>query len=250
MKISIVIITLNSENTLYKVLEAVSWADEIVIVDSGSTDKTIEIATQFGAKIVYKEFEGYGLQKRFAVEQATNDWVLCLDDDEMVTSELREEIFNIPRKNADCHGFFIPISLCFLGRVLRFGGEYKVLRLRLFDRKKGNWDLSKVHEKVIIDGTVCKLNHQILHYSYSSLADYFTKFNRYTSYAAEDLAKAGKQGSMFSVITRFPITFLKIYLLRGAILDGYPGFVWAILSAMYPVVKYAKLREMNSSFAN
>jgi glycosyltransferase involved in cell wall biosynthesis len=248
MKISVVIITLNSQNTLQKVLEAVEWVNEIVVVDSGSTDNTVKIATEFGAKVSYKKFEGYGLQKQFATEQALHDWVLCLDDDEVVTPELKHEILNISNKEADCQGFYIPVSLFFLGKVLRFSKEYKNPQLRLFNKKAGQWNNAVLHEKVQIDGKTKVLQNHILHYSYSSLEDYFAKFNRYTSYAAQDLATKGKNGSMLKVITRFPVTFFKIYLLHGAFLDGYPGFVWSILSAMYPVVKYAKLREMNTNY--
>ena len=247
MKLSITLITLNSEKNLESVLEAVSWADEIVLVDSGSTDKTLEIARQFNAKIVYRAFDGYGSQKNFATSQASNDWILSLDDDEILTPELQQEIQNLSLSTTDYDGFKIPRSLIFLGKLLKFSGEYKRLTLRLFNRKQGNWNAEYVHESVEVNGKIGVLKHQILHDSYRDLTDYFNKFNKYTSLGAKTLAERGKTASSFKIITRFPTTFLKIYLLKGSCLDGYAGFMWALLTAINPVVKYAKLKEIRSS---
>ena len=156
MKLSVVLITLNSEKILFNTLEAVKWADEIVLVDSGSTDKTLEIAQKFKAKIVYRAFDGYGSQKNFATQQASNDWILSLDDDEILTPELQKEIQSINLQNADFQGFKIPRSLIFLGKLLRFSGEYKRLTLRLFNRKQGNWNAEYVHESVEVNGKIGK----------------------------------------------------------------------------------------------
>ena len=246
MKITITLITLNSEKTLKTVLEAVSWADEIVLVDSGSTDGTLEIARQFKAKIIYRVFEGYGSQKNFATDQASNDWILSLDDDEILTPELQQEIQNLDFQNTECQGFKIPRSLIFLGKLLRFSGEYKRLTLRLFNRKYGNWNAEYVHESVEVNGKTATLKHQILHDSYRDLTDYFNKFNKYTSLGAKTLSEHKKTASTFKIISRFPTTFLKIYLLKGSCLDGYAGFMWALLTAITPVVKYAKLRELTT----
>ena len=246
MKITITLITLNSEKTLKPVLEAVSWADEIVLVDSGSTDGTLEIARHFKAKIIYRAFDGYGSQKNFATEQASNDWILSLDDDEILTPELQQEIQNLDLSATDYHGYKIPRSLIFLGKLLRFSGEYKRLTLRLFNRKYGNWNAEYVHESVEVNGKIATLKHQILHDSYRDLTDYFNKFNKYTSLGAKTLSEHKKTASTFKIISRFPTTFLKIYLLKGSCLDGYAGFMWALLTAITPVVKYAKLRELTT----
>ena len=245
MSLSVVLITLNSEKTISKTLEAVSWADEIVLVDLGSTDKTVEIARKFKVKIIYHAFEGYGLQKKFATQQASHDWILSLDDDEILTPQLQQEIQNLDLQNSDYQGFKIPRSLIFLGKLLRFSGEYRRLTLRLFNRKYGNWNDEYVHESIEINGKVGTLKNQILHDSYRDLTDYFNKFNKYTSLGAKTLAERNKSVSTFKIITRFPITFLKIYLLKGSILDGYAGFMWALFTAINPVVKYAKLRELH-----
>jgi glycosyltransferase involved in cell wall biosynthesis len=244
-KITVTLITLNSEKTLKSVLEAVSWADEIVLVDSGSTDKTLEIAQQFKAKIVFRAFDGYGSQKNFATAQASNEWILSLDDDEILTPELQKEIQNLDLSATDFQGFKIPRSLIFLGKLLRFSGEYKRLTLRLFNRKYGNWNAEYVHESVEVNGKIGTLKQQVLHDSYRDLTDYFNKFNKYTSLGAQTLAERVKTASTFKIIARFPTTFLKIYLLKGSCLDGYAGFMWALFTAMNPVVKYAKLREIN-----
>ena len=246
MPLSVVLITFNSEKTLHKVLEAVLWADEIVLVDSGSTDKTLEIAQQFKAKIVHRVFDGYSSQKNFATSQASHDWILSLDDDEVLTPELQQEIQLLNLQTTDFQGFKIPRSLIFLGKLLRFSGEYKRLTLRLFNRKYGNWNAEYVHESVEVQGKIGVLKNQILHDSYRDLTDYFNKFNKYTSLGAKTLAERNQSASTFKIISRFPTTFLKIYLLKGSCLDGYAGFMWALFTAMTPVVKYAKLREQQN----
>lgn len=246
MQLSVVLITLNSEKTLFKTLEAVKWADEIVLVDSGSTDGTLEIAQKFKAKIIYRAFAGYGSQKNFATQQASHDWILSLDDDEILTPELQQEIQSLYLQNTDFQGYKIPRSLIFLGKLLRFSGEYRRLTLRLFNRKHGNWNAEYVHESVEVQGKIGILKHQIFHDSYRDLTDYFNKFNKYTSLGAKTLVEREKTVSTFKIISRFPITFLKIYLLKGSCLDGYAGFMWALLTAMNPVVKYAKLRELTN----
>jgi glycosyltransferase involved in cell wall biosynthesis len=245
MLISVVIITFNSEFALEKVLTAVSWANEIIIVDSGSTDNTLEIARKFGINVIYHKFEGYGTQKHFACSLAKNDWVLSIDDDEVVTESLKKELETIDFLKTEYSGFKLPISLVFLGKLLKYGGEYKKLHLRFFNKNKGNWNQSGVHEGVELTGKIGQLNEQILHYSYANLHDYFAKFNNYTSIAAQSLFDQNKTVSSFKVLTRFPLSFLKNYLIKGSILDGYPGFLWTLLSAIYTVVKYAKLKELN-----
>jgi glycosyltransferase involved in cell wall biosynthesis len=248
MKISVVIITLNEERILERTLKAIhTWVDEIIVVDSGSTDRTVEIAKQYNCQTIYRKFDGDGPQKHFGVNQTKNDWVFVLDADEEVTPELRAEIESTLSKSNDYNGFYVPISLIFLGRLMRYGAEYKMPHLRLFNKQFGNFNDKFVHGGAAVEGKLMTFENHILHYSYKDLHDYLQRFNYYTTRTAKMMYDAGKKGSIGQVIFRFPITFLKEYFLRKNFLNGYPGFVWSILSAMYPVMKYAKLREIQEN---
>jgi glycosyltransferase involved in cell wall biosynthesis len=245
--VSAVLISRNAERLLDRVLSALSWCDEIVVVDSGSTDGTTAIAQRHGARVIAHAFEGYGRQKAFAVRQAKHDWVLVVDGDEIVTPELQQEIEKTLARDGDRFaGYDVPISLVFLGRLMTHGGEYKMPHLRLFDRRRGNYNHNAVHERVELDGPVGRLRHHMLHDSYESIEHYFAKFNEYTSAGARDLLARGKTTGAIAVALRLPLTFVGQYFIRGHILNGYPGLVWSLFSAMYPVVKYAKLRELQS----
>lgn len=245
--ISAVMITYNSERVLAEVLRALSWCDEIVVVDSGSTDQTIAIATSFGCRVMHRDFDGFGTQKGFAVRQAHNDWVFVVDCDEVVTPALRDEILARVGTEPDIAGYKVPISLVFLNQLMRYGGEYKMRHLRLFNRRYGTYNVNRVHEDVLLNGKVANLKHHCLHYSYASIHEYFEKFNRYTTAGAQDLSVRGKQTSIAKIAFRMPFSFVREYVVKRNVLNGYPGFMWSLFSAMYPVVKYAKLREMNSA---
>ena len=244
--VSAVLITRNAERLLGRVLAALRWCDEILVVDSGSTDATIAIATDHGARVLSHPFEGYGPQKAWAVTQATHEWVLVVDADEIVTPELRQEIdSSLESMTADYYaGYEVPISLVFLGRLMRHGGEYKMPHVRLFDRRCGNYNQNRVHERVELTGPVGSLRNHMLHDSYGSIASYFDKLNDYTTAGATDLHARGRTAGVAMIVLRFPFTFIRQYFLRGHVLNGYPGFLWSMFSAMYPVVKYAKLREL------
>lgn len=246
LPLSAVFIVRNEEAKLPRALASVRWCDDIVVVDSGSTDGTLDICRRFGARVFQLDFDGFGRQKRYAVEQARYDWILSLDADEVVTDELAEEIRTLLLQGGIAFaGFRIPRSLVFLGALLRYGGEYRKPVLRLFDRTKGSFDQARVHESVQLAGPTETLEGQILHYSYQTVHEYFEKFNRYSSLAAEELSQRGKTVSLWSIILRFPFEFLRNYIFRGFFLDRYRGFMWAFFSSFYPVVKYMKLRELN-----
>ena len=243
-KISAVIIAYNEERGIADTLRALDFCDEIVVVDSGSTDATVSICKQCNCRVFTRTFDGYGTQKEFAVSKATNDWVLAVDADEVVSDALKQEIKSVfATRPGNVMGFYIPISLVFLGRILRFGGEYKKPHLRLFNRTAGTFTGDKVHEHAEIQGKKARLKNHILHYSYDGIRDYLIKFNDYTSRAAEGLFQEGRSFAKLNVFVRFPLTFLKIYFVKGCILDGYQGFVWALFSSLYHVVKFAKLLE-------
>ncbi|MFC5409050.1 glycosyltransferase family 2 protein [Larkinella bovis] len=244
--VSVVMITLNAERTLKQVLESVvDWADEIVIVDSGSADQTVAIAERFDCRIFDRKFTGFGAQKQFAIDQAHNPWVLILDADELVTEPLADEIVTLFSNGLpDCSGYTLPRNLIFLGRVLRHSGQNRQPVLRLFDRRQGGMTLVPVHESVRVEGAVGHLSGILVHYSYGSLHDYVLKMNQYTTLSAEEMAQRHKKATVALQGVRFLFTFAKIYVLKGGFLDGYPGFVWALLSAVYPVIKYSKLQEI------
>ena len=218
-----------------------------MVVDSGSSDKTAEICRQFGCRVVERAFDGFGPQKHFAVSLARHDWVLVVDTDEVVTPELQRQIRRRLETDGEQYaGFEIPISLVFMGRVLRFGGQFGKRHLRLFDRRAGNFNLADVHEHVVLQGRVGVLDGHIWHASYRDVEHYFDKFNRYTSLAARQAHGRSRPASRWYIAWRFPLTFLHLYLARGLLLDGYPGFVWALFSALYPTVKYIKLAELRA----
>lgn len=247
-KISCVIITFNEEENIRRALNSVKWCDEIVIVDSGSKDKTIEICEEYNCRIYKKEFNGYGEQKRYVVSLAENDWILSIDADEVVSDELCDEIKNIFNDDEiKFNGFFLPRSLIFLGKHFKYGRESKEFYLRLFNKNYGNFSSDKVHEKVKLNGNTQKLNGTLHHYSYTNIEQYFNKFNSYTSNAAQVLFDEGNKGrNIVAIVLGFPVYFFKNYFIYRNFLNGMQGFLWALFSSWYPVVKYTKLWELKS----
>lgn len=243
-KVSAVIITLNADRTLEKVLKSLVWCDEIIIVDSGSNDQTLVIAEKFKTKIIHQKFLGFGKQKQVGVNKAQNDWVFSVDGDEVVSEELRIEIRTLDLTSAKCHGYYIPITNVFMKQKIHLWGHKADAHLRLFNKKYGNFSDHEVHELVQVSGDVTYLENNILHYSYDNLKHYFDKFNAYTSLGAEESFRQNKMVSPFSMLLRMPLKFIQLYLVRGAFLCGFPGLVWSVCSAFYPFVKYAKLREL------
>ncbi|WP_247233775.1 glycosyltransferase family 2 protein [Telluribacter sp. SYSU D00476] len=244
--ISVVIITYNEAQALPLTLRSVAWADEIIVVDSGSTDATVALAEGMGARVFHRSFDGYGSQKRYAVGQATHDWILSIDADEVVSPELTLEIQQVLRQGPGCQGYRFPISLVYQGRLLRHSGEYNKRFLRLFDRRTGNYTTDNVHEKVVVTGKVGTLSNRIYHYSFENITDHFLKIDRYTTIAAHAMHQRGKRSSRLKAVFRLPLTFLRIYILRLGILDGYEGFLWALYMSVYTMTKYTKLVELQN----
>ena len=241
--ISCVIITFNEEENIRRTLNSVKWCDEIVVVDSGSDDKTIDICNEYKCRVYHKDFNGYGEQKRYAVSLASNDWILNIDADEVVSDELCDEIKNIFKDDEiKFNGFFLPRSLIFLGKHFKYGRESKEYYLRLFNKNFGNFSSDKVHEKVEIEGDTKKLNGTLHHYSYTNLEQYFNKFNSYTTQAAQGLFDKGNKGrSVVAIVLGFPVYFFKNYVVYRNFLNGTQGFLWALFSSLYPIIKYFKL---------
>lgn len=243
--LSAVLITYNEAHNLPRVLGSLNWVDEILVVDSFSTDETVSICEKAGCKVIQRKFNGYGEQKNYAVSAAQHNWVLVIDADEEVSPNLKFEIQTLfTLNNPKPSGYFIPRHFIFMGKLIRFGGEHGKAFIRLFDKRKGNYNLAEVHEDVELAGPIGHLKGHLMHYSYPNLHYYFSKFNEYTTRGARELLKNGKKVSWFYIAIRLPVSFVQLYFLKGLVFDGYPGFIWALFSSFYPVVKYAKLKEM------
>jgi len=247
MDLSVVVITRNEEQNINRCLKSVNWADEIILVDSGSTDRTLEIAKEYGAKVYSLQWRGYGCAKQEGVRRASGKWVLSIDADEVVSPELAEEIKGIMHNSANCSGFYIPRKTNFLGRWIHHCGWYPDLVLRLFLKAKGNFDEAVVHEKVILAGEAGCLKNELLHYSYPSLEQYLEKFNRYTTLGAEDAFCRGKQSRWADIVIRPPVAFIKHYISRQGFRDGWEGFVISVMSSVAVLIKYAKLRQLQNT---
>ena len=245
MGLSVGIITFNEEKRLERTLESVkSFADEIVIVDSGSTDKTSEIAQKFGANFFVENWKGYGLQKNSVIDKCKEDWILLIDADEVISSKLKNKIIEIVNQDKEDVYEVNFTSVCF-GKKIKHGGWSGSYRVRLFRNGIGKYNDNVVHEAFITDRKIAKLKEEILHYSYEDLADYLSKFNRYTSEGAKEYFKRGKKSNLFGIVINPFFKFIRMYIFRLGFLDGVEGLLLAILSANYTMVKYYKLLEMN-----
>ncbi len=246
LKISAVMITFNAQANLRQVLSALSFASEIVVVDNGSTDRTVEICREFGARVFTRGWSGYGAQKNFAAEQASHPWILSIDADEVVSPELVREISTL-EENTPYAGFRIPRLNHYFGRPLYHGGQYPDLQLRLFRAGKGRYNHRPVHESVELEGPVSLLSGEILHYSYDTVADYFEKFERYTSLEAERLLATGERPSAIRLTLQMFLRpcwkFFWRYLFKLGFLDGTAGLLAALFNSFTMIVSYAKCWE-------
>lgn len=240
-KLSLFIITKNSENTLEACLKsAQDLADEIIVVDSFSTDKTLEIAQKYGAKTFHRQFTDFQDQKQFALDKCSCKWVLNLDADEELSPLLRQEISDIVNREVKEKLFFIPEQVTFLNRKMKHSGLTGKFHERLAYREGTKYIGGAVHEKLYNEGPKKYLKGYFYHTPYNSLEQYFEKFNRYTTLGAEKLLTSGKKFKFFNLL-RQPLDFIKIYFFHFGFMDGIQGFLWAWLSSTYPTVKYAKL---------
>ena len=246
--LSVTIITLNAATQLEACLRSVHFADEIVVVDSGSTDGTPALAERLGARVIGQDWLGFGRQKQFAVDAAAHDWVLCLDADERVTPELQAAIENT-LQNPSTAAFRFPRRNRFLGRYLKHGEGYPDWSLRLFDRRQANWSDDAVHEKVETKSGVGELAGDLLHDSAESLATYLTKQNRYTSLAAEMALAAGKRASFGRIAFSPLVRFIKFYLIRQGFRVGLPGLIHIAIGCFNSFIKYSKMLERQNSDA-
>lgn len=242
--ISVTLITHNEERNVEEALQSISWADEIIVIDCGSSDATTEICRKYTDKIFHRDWTGYVDQKRFAVEKASYDWIFSLDADERSSPELSVEIQELARKGFGKAGYKIPRVAFFMGRWIRHGDWYPDYQLRLFDRRHGAWEGGRVHESVKISSQPGFLKGEIYHYTYRSLSDYLRRLESYSSLSALDYQQRGKTATPLKLLGNPLATFIKAYFIKRGFLDGAPGFVVAVMGAVSVFFKYAKLFEL------
>ncbi|MGD9898694.1 MAG: glycosyltransferase family 2 protein [Calditrichaceae bacterium] len=244
-KLSIVIITKNEESNIGRCLKSVRWADEIVVIDSGSTDRTLEICRDYSCVITSSEWLGFGRTKQLAAATASNHWLFSIDADEEMTTELANKIREILSGNVQKNGYRIRRMSFYLGKLIRHSGWNRDYPLRLFNRKHGTFNEKDVHESVEIDGDIGNLNEPLLHYTYPTISSHLIKMDRYTSIGADVLYQKGKKVTIAGAIIRGIVKFIKMYIIQGGIMDGREGFVLALNSAYGVYLKYLKLWKLN-----
>jgi glycosyltransferase involved in cell wall biosynthesis len=239
------IITLNEAAHIEDCLASVAWADEILVVDSGSTDGTPDKARARGARVVVRTWPGYAAQKNFAASEATNDWIVSVDADERVTPQLAAEIraclASGERRAALEAGYRMPRVAWHLGRWIRTTDWYPDYQLRLYDRRRARWPPRRVHESVQAEGPVGQLTHELLHYAYLDIGHHHETMNRYTTLAAQEMFDSGRRASVFDLVLHPPAAFMRNYVLRRGFTDGTPGLIISAMNAHYVFLKFAKL---------
>ncbi len=241
--LSVVIITRNEERNIRACLDSVKWADEIVVVDSGSSDGTIAICREYGCKIIEAEWKGFGANKAAGVQAAKNDWILSLDADERVTPELAQKIKEILASDHLADGYKIRFRTLYLGRQIRFSDWQNEYHLRLFNRRRGSFNDAILHESLNLNGRTEKIKAPIIHNSFPTLAVHLQKIARYGQLAAEQKSAAGKKSGVCGAVLRGLFAFVRIYILKAGFLDGRMGFVLAINNGFAAYMKYLMLWE-------
>ena len=242
-RLSVTIIAWNEEERLRACLDSVSWADEIVVVDAESTDKTVQLAREFTDRVWVRPWPGFALQKNFALDQVTGEWILSLDADERVTPELGRRVNAILRDDGPADGYLIPRRNLFWGAWVRHGGLYPDHQLRLFRRGAGRFVDDAVHESVRLTGRVEMLAEPLLHQSYRDLEDFVRRSNRYSTLAARDWLRRGRRVGVPDLIMKPLGRFLSMYIVQKGFLDGWRGLVLAVLYAEYVFLRMAKAWE-------
>jgi glycosyltransferase involved in cell wall biosynthesis len=243
--VSGIVVCFNEEENIRRCLESLRWCDEIVVVDSFSTDGTLEICKQFTDRVLQRTWAGYRDQKAFAHSQATKEWVILVDSDEQVSPELQEEIREALNKDGGRYaGYAIPRLVFYLNRWWRRGGWYPDYKVRLFRRDRASWGGKDPHEKILVDGPVRRLRHPLHHFTYRHIADHLERINRFTSISARELKAAGQNARWFDALLRPAARFFHSYVLKRGFMEGFAGFYVAVSAAVYVFLKYAKLWEL------
>lgn len=243
--VSAVIITYNEEKIIADTISRLWWCDEIIVVDSGSTDSTVNICKEYGCTIFTRSFNGFGEQKNYGVSKATNDWILCIDADEILTESLIDEFRTELGKDPESFvAYSVPRNLVFMNKTFQYGKETNAHVIRLFNKTKAAWDYAVVHESVLVKGPIKKLNERILHYSYTGYSQFINKINLYSTLGAKKLLQKKSTKSKALIILSIPFNFFRYYIIDRNFLNGYRGFAWAVLNSCYHFIKYLKLEEM------
>jgi glycosyltransferase involved in cell wall biosynthesis len=239
------IITHNEARHIVACIRSVDWFAEVLVVDSGSSDETVALARAAGARVIENPWPGFGLQKQYAIDHASHDWVFSIDADERLSETLKEAMQTLLVVEPGQSAFRINRCNHFMGRALRHGEGYPDWCLRLFNRTQARWSDDVVHEKVLFDGQVGKLQGDLDHYSQESVAAYLDKQNRYTTLQAEGLYARGIDASLVKLTLSPLVRFVKFYLFRLGFLDGVPGLVHIAIGCFNSFIKYAKLRDLH-----
>jgi len=239
--VTAIVTSFNEECNISDCLASVSWADEVLLVDSGSTDDTLKIAERFKPRILTHEYENAAAQKNWAIPQAKHDWILVVDADERVSPELKIELERLLLRGLELPGYYIKRENYFFGKKVNYCGWQRDYVLRFFDRRRGEYEKKHVHADVKLDGKPGRIKQVLTHYTYRDWDEYFERFGRYTTWAAQDLHEAGKSAGLFNLFVRPVIRFWKQYLWHGGFLDGKTGLILCMLSAFSVFTKYAKL---------
>ncbi len=244
-KLSVVIITLNEEDRLEDALKScVGAADEIVVVDSLSTDKTCHIAAQYNCKIYKNKFIDYGSQKNIALDKATHEWILNLDADERISDSLKKELLAFKeKKEINVDGFKINRKTFYMGRWIKHSGWYPDRKLRLFRKSKSRWR-GRIHEALVLNGETTHMKGDILHYTYRDMSDHIQRLNKYSKMQARDIVDKGKKLLYLRALLLPPVTFIRFYIWKLGFLDRLPGFVIALVSSWSTAMKYLKAIEL------
>ena len=242
--ISVVVITKNEEANIARCLASVRWADEIVVVDSGSTDRTVEIAREYTSRVHDEAWRGFGPQKNLAASRATGDWILSLDADEWVSDELREALQAAARSESPHDAWSMPRSSIFCGRIMRHSGWWPDYVTRFFRRGRAEFSGDRVHERLLVRGTTGMLKAPLLHESYRDLDQVIGKMNRYSQLAAQDMHARGRRSSVPAAVARGLWAFIRVYVLRAGFLAGREGFMVAVATAESTYYRYLKLMHL------
>jgi glycosyltransferase involved in cell wall biosynthesis len=245
-QVSVTIVTLNEAEHIGAAIDSVSWADEVIVVDSGSTDETRTIAAARGARVEQRAWPGWIEQKNFAAGLAAHDWILSLDADERVTPALAAEIRELLREEPRMRGYRVPRVTFHLGRWMRTTDFYPDFQTRLYDRRAARWRGQYVHESVAVDGGAGQLRNELQHYSYRDLRDHLDRINDYTTLAARQMHENGRKSGPFHLLLHPPAAFLRNYLLRRGFLDGAAGLTLSLVNSYSVFLKFAKLWEMQA----